>query len=59
MTSARLLQAPWDKPDYRPVESWPPEGAVEFQGYSTRYREELDLAIKDVSFKTKPGEKVD
>ncbi|KAJ2650486.1 hypothetical protein IWW40_002449 [Coemansia sp. RSA 1250] len=42
----------------RPAEEWPDQGTVEFKNYSTRYREGLDLAIKDLSFKVKPMQKV-
>ncbi|KAJ2776213.1 hypothetical protein GGI18_004393, partial [Coemansia linderi] len=44
--------------DNRPERSWPMEGTVEFKNYSTRYREGLDLVLKDVSFAVKPSEKV-
>jgi ATP-binding cassette subfamily C (CFTR/MRP) protein 1 len=30
-------------------EAWPTRGEVEFRGYSTRYRPELDLVLKDIS----------
>ncbi|KAI5859465.1 P-loop containing nucleoside triphosphate hydrolase protein [Durotheca rogersii] len=42
----------------RPAHSWPAHGAVEFVGYSTRYRKELDPVLKNVSFKIEPREKV-
>ncbi|KAI2623116.1 P-loop containing nucleoside triphosphate hydrolase protein [Hypoxylon sp. NC1633] len=42
----------------RPAEDWPAHGAVEFVGYSTRYRKELDPVLKDVTFKIEPREKV-
>lgn len=38
--------------------SWPSEGAVEFKDYSTRYRPELDLVLKELSFKINPREKI-
>ncbi|GJJ72930.1 ATP-binding cassette, subfamily C (CFTR/MRP), member 1 [Entomortierella parvispora] len=38
--------------------NWPSEGKVEFKNYSSRYREGLDLVIKNVSFEVKPAEKV-
>ncbi|KAJ2018555.1 hypothetical protein GGI14_002203 [Coemansia sp. S680] len=44
--------------DHRPDRSWPEQGMVEFKNYSTRYREGLDLVLKDVSFAVKPREKV-
>ncbi|KAG0345643.1 Multidrug resistance-associated protein 1 [Podila humilis] len=39
-------------------ENWPQSGHVEFRNYSTRYREGLDLVIKDITFEVQPGEKV-
>ncbi|KAH6652560.1 ABC transporter type 1, transmembrane domain-containing protein [Truncatella angustata] len=42
----------------RPAKSWPAQGSVEFIGYSTRYREDLDPVLRDLTFKIKPYEKV-
>ncbi|KAF9107851.1 Multidrug resistance-associated protein 1 [Mortierella sp. GBA35] len=39
-------------------ENWPNAGRVEFRNYSTRYREGLDLVIKNISFEVQPAEKV-
>ncbi|KAG0322889.1 hypothetical protein BG000_002779, partial [Podila horticola] len=39
-------------------EQWPSEGRVEFRNYSTRYRQGLDLVIKNISFEVQPAEKV-
>ncbi|KAG0261148.1 Multidrug resistance-associated protein 1 [Mortierella polycephala] len=39
-------------------ENWPQAGHVEFKNYSTRYRQGLDLVIKNISFEVQPGEKV-
>ncbi|KAG0364270.1 ABC transporter type 1, transmembrane domain-containing protein [Gamsiella multidivaricata] len=44
--------------DVKLPENWPQAGHVEFRNYSTRYREGLDLVIKDVSFEVQPAEKV-
>ncbi|KAF9920561.1 hypothetical protein FBU30_009579 [Linnemannia zychae] len=38
--------------------SWPQQGRVVFKDYSARYREGLDLVIKDISFTVEPAEKV-
>ncbi|KAJ2505450.1 hypothetical protein IWW47_002040 [Coemansia sp. RSA 2052] len=51
-------EAPEVIEDHRPARSWPEQGVVEFKNYSTRYREGLDLVLKDVSFAVKPCEKV-
>lgn len=37
---------------------WPEKGEIEFHDYATRYRAGLDLAIRDVSFKIAPREKI-
>ncbi|KAF9137953.1 hypothetical protein BGX30_009752 [Mortierella sp. GBA39] len=38
--------------------NWPQAGQIEFRNYSTRYREGLDLVIKDIGFTVQPTEKV-
>ena len=42
----------------RPEPNWPSQGAVDFKGYTTRYRPDLGPVLKEVSFSVKPGEKV-
>ncbi|KAF9213044.1 hypothetical protein BGZ59_005984 [Podila verticillata] len=44
--------------DVKLPENWPSEGKVEFRNYSTRYRQGLDLVIKNISFEVAPAEKV-
>ncbi|KAJ2854988.1 ATPase-like protein [Coemansia erecta] len=44
--------------DNRPLPSWPQKGIVEFRDYSMRYRSELDLVLKGLSFITRPCEKI-
>ncbi|KAG0214035.1 hypothetical protein BGX28_002901 [Mortierella sp. GBA30] len=39
-------------------ESWPSQGHIIFKNYSTRYREGLDLVLKNISFEVQPAEKV-
>ncbi|KAG9066592.1 hypothetical protein KI688_012500 [Linnemannia hyalina] len=39
-------------------ENWPQAGHIEFRNYSTRYRQGLDLVVKDISFEVQPAEKV-
>ncbi|KAF8928328.1 hypothetical protein BGZ58_009738 [Dissophora ornata] len=53
------------KPTEAPVETgarlpknWPAEGRIVFKNYSARYREGLDLVVKDVSFTVEPSESV-
>ena len=42
----------------RPSDDWPSEGHVEFDHYSTRYREGLDLVLKDITVDIPGGTKV-
>ncbi|CAI2167258.1 20609_t:CDS:10 [Funneliformis geosporum] len=51
-------EAPVVIPDNRPDPTWPQNGSIEYQNYSTRYRPELELVLKGVSFVIKPKEKV-
>ncbi|KAF9429464.1 CD9 antigen [Entomortierella beljakovae] len=38
--------------------NWPSEGRISFQNYSTRYREGLDLVLKNLDLEVAPTEKV-
>jgi ATP-binding cassette subfamily C (CFTR/MRP) protein 1 len=42
----------------KPAENWPQSGAVEFKNVQLRYREGLDLVLKDTTFEVKPQEKI-
>lgn len=42
----------------RPPKEWPNQGRVRFDHYSARYRDNLDLVLKDISLDIKPQEKV-
>lgn len=42
----------------RPGIGWPAQGSVSFKNYSTRYREGLDLVLRDVNLDIKPREKI-
>lgn len=44
--------------DKQPPPDWPPKGNVDFIDYSVRYREGLDLVLRNISLKVKGGEKV-
>lgn len=48
----------WYKDADTTLEKWPLRGAIEFVDYSTRYREGLDLVLKDINMSVKSGEKV-
>lgn len=51
-------EAEWEIPEKKPPEYWPEQGVVEFNKYSTRYREGLDLVVKDIDCKISGGEKI-
>uniref|UniRef100_A0A4W6BLT6 ATP-binding cassette, sub-family C (CFTR/MRP), member 3 n=1 Tax=Lates calcarifer TaxID=8187 RepID=A0A4W6BLT6_LATCA len=51
-------EAPWEVEDKKPPPEWPMEGNVQFQEYSVRYREGLDLVLKNLTLSVKGGEKV-
>ncbi|KAF3988772.1 hypothetical protein FT663_03860 [Candidozyma haemuli var. vulneris] len=51
-------EAPEIIEDNRPPASWPAKGELIFKNYSTRYRPELDLVLKNVNLKVKPHEKI-
>eukprot|EP00123_Amoebidium_parasiticum_P018424 comp24199_c0_seq1/m.44437 comp24199_c0_seq1/g.44437 ORF comp24199_c0_seq1/g.44437 comp24199_c0_seq1/m.44437 type:complete len:1466 (-) comp24199_c0_seq1:528-4925(-) len=51
-------EAPAVIPSNRPPPSWPTQGTVAFNKYSTRYRPGLDLVLKDINCDIRPGEKV-
>jgi len=51
-------EAPASIPSKRPAKSWPADGAIEFRDYSARYRPDLDLVIRNLTFSVKSGEKI-
>lgn len=56
---ARLpSEAPEVIKDRRPPVAWPANGSLEFNNYSTRYREGLDLVLKNISLDIKSHEKI-
>lgn len=42
----------------RPPVTWPAKGALEFNNYSTRYREGLDLVLKNITLSINSHEKI-
>jgi len=51
-------EAPQYIPEAKTLNHWPEQGKIEFQNYSTRYRPELDLVLKDISLTIAPAEKL-
>ncbi|XP_043085931.1 ATP-binding cassette sub-family C member 3 isoform X2 [Puntigrus tetrazona] len=56
--SETQTEAPWIVKDKQPPPDWPPKGNVEFIDYSVRYREGLDLVLRNISLKVRGGEKI-
>ncbi|XP_028843807.1 canalicular multispecific organic anion transporter 2 isoform X2 [Denticeps clupeoides] len=56
--SETQTEAPWEVEDKKPPPEWPMQGRVEFRDYSVRYREGLDLVLRDLSLQVKGGEKI-
>lgn len=56
---ARLpSEAPEVIPTRRPPIAWPSKGEIDFVNYSTRYREGLDLVLKNINLDIKSHEKI-
>uniref|UniRef100_A0A8B9P5X6 Multidrug resistance-associated protein 1 n=1 Tax=Apteryx owenii TaxID=8824 RepID=A0A8B9P5X6_APTOW len=51
-------EAEWSIEQAAPVSTWPQEGKVEFRGYGLRYREDLDLVLKNINVTINGGEKI-
>ncbi|KAK5851307.1 hypothetical protein PBY51_002110 [Eleginops maclovinus] len=56
--SETKTEAPWEIEDKKPPADWPMKGNVEFHDYSVRYREGLDLVLKNLTLSVKGGEKI-
>ncbi|KAI8519550.1 Multidrug resistance-associated protein 1 [Branchiostoma belcheri] len=52
------FQADWIVEDHRPPDHWPTEGKISLSSYQTRYRDGLDLVIKDITVNINSGEKI-
>nr|XP_040143134.1 multidrug resistance-associated protein 1-like [Ictidomys tridecemlineatus] len=50
-------EAPWIM-SRRPPLQWPNKGVVEFINYQARYRDDLGLALEDITFQTNGEEKI-
>ncbi|XP_018420640.1 PREDICTED: multidrug resistance-associated protein 1-like [Nanorana parkeri] len=50
-------EAPWVIAR-RPPSEWPDKGVIEFTNYQARYREDYDLALRDVTFQLRTTEKL-
>ena len=53
------IEADWfSDSNKKPPKEWPQQGRVDFIGYSTKYRPDLDLILKQITLHIKPSEKV-
>lgn len=52
------LEAAYRRPETSPPESWPSEGAIDFDHVSLAYRPGLPLVLHDVSLHVRGGEKI-
>ncbi|XP_062570070.1 multidrug resistance-associated protein 1-like isoform X1 [Saccostrea cucullata] len=51
-------EAPKEIAETKPYPSWPQKGEIVFESYGLRYREGLDLVLKDITCKIQPAEKI-
>ncbi|NXT25434.1 MRP1 protein, partial [Syrrhaptes paradoxus] len=51
-------EAEWSIEQTAPPSTWPEEGKIEFRGYGLRYREDLDLVLKNINVTINGGEKI-
>ncbi|KAF9269001.1 multidrug resistance-associated ABC transporter [Marasmius fiardii PR-910] len=51
-------EAPLELTESKPADVWPTRGEIVFNNYSTKYRPELDLVLRNLSFTIKGGERL-
>nr|XP_015925337.2 multidrug resistance-associated protein 1 isoform X1 [Parasteatoda tepidariorum] len=51
-------EASWKLTQENVPDNWPSEGNILFQNYSTRYRDDLDLVLREINLSINGGEKV-
>nr|XP_028561207.1 multidrug resistance-associated protein 1-like isoform X1 [Podarcis muralis] len=56
--SEKEKEAEWTIKQTAPPSNWPHEGKVEFKGYGLRYRDNMDLVLRDINITIDGGEKV-
>jgi len=57
-TMSAEQEADPDTAQCHPDATWPSHGVVEFRRFSTRYRPDLDMCLRDISFRADRGERV-
>lgn len=51
-------ELPYIKPEDNELTDWPSRGVVEFKNYSTRYRPDTEIVLKNLNFTINPNEKL-
>ncbi|XP_054708721.1 multidrug resistance-associated protein 1-like [Uloborus diversus] len=51
-------EADWSIPENEPPSNWPNKGEIIFDNYSTKYRKDLNLVLRDIDFRVNSNEKV-
>ena len=51
-------EASWEGDKSSLNKEWPDQGKIQFENYQTRYREGLDLVLKDINLKIASEEKI-
>ncbi|XP_063809428.1 ATP-binding cassette sub-family C member 5-like isoform X3 [Pseudophryne corroboree] len=51
-------EAPFSIPEKSPKDEWPQDGRITFENVEMRYRDNLPLVLKNISFSIKPQEKI-
>ncbi|CAF1415513.1 unnamed protein product [Rotaria sordida] len=51
-------EAPWEIPAKKPSSNWPTNGSIQINELSMKYRENLQLVLKDVTVNVEDGEKI-
>ncbi len=56
--SQQTPEAPHFISETKPPANWPPHGRIEFRSACMRYRPELDLVLRGMSFIAEPGQAI-
>jgi ATP-binding cassette subfamily C (CFTR/MRP) protein 1 len=56
--SSLPIEAPWKLKSTEPVKTWPQDGSMSFKDYSVKYRENLELVLRNLTFNVSKGERI-
>jgi ABC-type multidrug transport system fused ATPase/permease subunit len=51
-------EAEWTIEETKPDKKWPHNGKIDFEGYSIKYREDLENVLNNLNIHINPGEKI-